>query len=91
MSSFSLIGLHPGRLSLPLVRLAPFRADGTALSSEAFLVNALEGVEVLPVSGRATFVVGVGGGQAAGLSTEAGQQQQQQQQRQQRQMATVGS
>lgn len=51
---------------LPHVVLAPL-APHAHLSSETYLVNAAELVDVLPVSGRATFVVGtVGGGGGGG-------------------------
>lgn len=57
--TFTLIGLHAGHVSLPRVKLVPL-APNADLSSETYLVNAVERVEILPVSGRATFIVGIG-------------------------------
>jgi hypothetical protein len=61
-TTFTLIALHAGLLSLPHVVVSPLASNSAVpLSAETFMVNAAQQVEVLPVSGRATFVVGAMG------------------------------
>lgn len=79
-ATFTLIPVHHGTLALPRVNVTPLAVGpgwtgGQAEpSSETYLVNAAETVEVLPVVGRATFVVGQplalsdDGGRGAGAS-----------------------
>jgi hypothetical protein len=76
--TFTLIGLHAGLLSLPRVKLAPLPPNAD-LSSETYLVNAAEQVEILPVSGRATFVIGVGRPASSLAQVEGAAQQQRRQ------------
>ncbi|KAL7418117.1 trafficking protein particle complex subunit 10 [Mrakia frigida] len=61
-STFTLIPVHHGSLFLPRVSVQPAPSSSipqhSIPSSETYLINAAERIEILPLSGRSTFVVG---------------------------------
>ncbi|CED85218.1 Putative transmembrane protein [Phaffia rhodozyma] len=61
-ATITLIPVHSGSLMLPPIQVTPSSHQSSPLTSaETYITNAAQSVEVLPMTGRATFVIGLSG------------------------------